>query len=158
MSSLEPSREPDTLQRLRGWLLALLILGMTGALADLWLIGHYEDPWQLVPVVLLGLGLVACFLVLWRRDPVAIRLLRGCMGLFVLAGLVGLYLHFDGNAEFEKEMYPNLAGFELIWEALRGATPALAPATMVQLGLLGLLHCYRHPAEARRPYPSRILR
>jgi hypothetical protein len=33
----------------------------------------------------------------------------------------------------------------LFREALSGATPALAPGTMVQFGLLGLLYTYRHP-------------
>jgi hypothetical protein len=33
-------------------------------------------------------------------------------------------------------------------ETLRGAIPALAPGAMAQLGLLGLLVSYRHPAVA----------
>ena len=35
---------------------------------------------------------------------------------------------------------------KLVWKALRGATPALAPGALAQLGLLGLLYTYRHPA------------
>jgi hypothetical protein len=64
----------------------------------------------------------------------------------VIAGCVGLVLHYKGNVEFELEMYPSMAGGELVWKALTGATPALAPGTMVQLGLVGLAFTYRHPA------------
>jgi hypothetical protein len=39
-----------------------------------------------------------------------------------------------------------LAGWELFKEAMTGATPALAPGAMVQLGLIGLAWSYRHPA------------
>jgi hypothetical protein len=42
-------------------------------------------------------------------------------------------------------MNPALAGFELVRESLSGATPALAPGTMIQLGLIGLAYTYRHP-------------
>ena len=38
-----------------------------------------------------------------------------------------------------------MRGLELVWEALKGATPALAPGAMAQLGLVGLAFAYRHP-------------
>ena len=34
-------------------------------------------------------------------------------------------------------MDPALHGLDLFWSALRGATPALAPGAMAQLGLIG---------------------
>jgi hypothetical protein len=55
--------------------------------------------------------------------------------------------------EFELEMYPGLSGLELFREAMKGATPALAPGTMTILGLLGLAYTYglaptNHPSES----------
>ncbi len=85
----------------------------------------------------------------WRffdRKPASMRVFQGTMALFVVSGFVGLLLHYQGNAEFELEMYPTLKGLELFWEAIKGATPALAPGTMIQLGLLGWAYTYRHPA------------
>ena len=70
------------------------------------------------------------------------------MWLFVVIGLLGLFFHFKGNLQFATERDPSLSGFSLIWKALRGATPALAPGALSQLGLLGLLYGYRHPALA----------
>jgi hypothetical protein len=69
--------------------------------------------------------------------------LRLLMLLFVLSGLVGLALHYKGNVEFEREMYPTLAGWQLFKQAMTGATPALAPGTMSLFGLLGWLYTFR---------------
>ena len=68
------------------------------------------------------------------------------MVMVLLSGGLGVFLHFKGNIEFEKEMYPSMSGFELIWESLKGATPSLAPGAMALLGIVGLVYCYRHPA------------
>jgi hypothetical protein len=76
------------------------------------------------------------------------------MWLFVVSGLVGLWLHYKGNVEFEREMYPALAGLQLFKQAMTGATPSLAPGTMVQFGMLGLLYAFRHPALQARRQPG----
>jgi hypothetical protein len=47
-------------------------------------------------------------------------------------------LHYQGNVEFERELAPDASGLPLVWEALKGATPALAPGTMMLLGAVGL--------------------
>ena len=71
------------------------------------------------------------------------------MAAFVIAGVAGVILHYRGNAEFELEMHPAVRGFDLFRDAMMGATPALAPGTMAQLGLLGLASTYRHPRLRR---------
>ena len=137
--------------RLRRFILLIFVAGAAGTGADLVLLGHFEDVWQWVPLALLPLGLIA---VAWQRierGPRSTRVLQGTMMLFLASGVAGLWFHYDGNAEFEIEMYPSLAGWELIREALSGATPALAPAAMIQLGLLGLTYAYRHPFLEREP-------
>jgi hypothetical protein len=68
------------------------------------------------------------------------------MMLFIVSGGIGIGLHYDGNVEFELEMYPSLSGVELIGKTLTGATPVFAPGTMALLGLIGLALTYRHPA------------
>ncbi|MBM2806157.1 MAG: hypothetical protein HW419_4050, partial [Deltaproteobacteria bacterium] len=76
--------------------------------------------------------------------------LRWLMLAFVVSGLVGVYFHFQGSAEFKLESNPTLSGMALFWEAIRGkAPPLLAPGAMVQLGLLGLVYTYKHPALGR---------
>ena len=97
------------------------------------------------PLVLLGLGLLAQIWLVWRPNSASVRVFRSLMLLFVLSGLVGLYLHYSANVEFELEMYPSLRGLNLVRGALTGALPALAPATMMHLGFLGLASTYRYP-------------
>lgn len=135
--------------RLRTLILALLLVGMVGLAAELLLLEHYEDWEQLIPLVLLGAGVVGVAAAWVRPTPRTIRILQGVMTLFIVAGLLGVWFHYRGNVEFELERQPSLSGLMLLWESLRGATPALAPAALTQLGLLGLLFSYRHPAFER---------
>ena len=46
------------LARLRRYVLALLVIGLAGTATELLALAHYEDSWQLVPLVLIGLALV----------------------------------------------------------------------------------------------------
>lgn len=142
--------EHRTARTLRALILSVLLAGMLGTLAELYLLEHTEDWWQLVPLYLLGMG---PFVVVWsmlQPSPASLRSLQALMALYVLAGLLGTYQHYTGNAEFELEMYPSRAGFELFWESLKGATPALAPGTMTMFGLLGLATIFRHPGLASK--------
>jgi hypothetical protein len=134
----------------RGLLLAVLLFGMVGIAIELLLLEHTEEFWQWVPIVLLALGIVAAVSVAVRASRATVRAFQGVMLLFVLAGAVGLFLHYSGNAEFELEMRPSLGGFELFRRSLMGATPALSPGTMTLLGLIGLVYSYGHPGVRRR--------
>ena len=121
-------------------ILLILVLAMVGILAELFLTEHFEDVWQVIPLVLLGLGLGV---VAWHaRAPgsSSARALRAVMTLFVLSGCLGVFLHYRGNVEFEREQNPRATRWALFREAMMGATPALAPGVMIQIGLLGLLY------------------
>jgi hypothetical protein len=128
---------------LRDFLLAVLVIGMIGLVAELVLQEHTETWQQWIPLVLLGLGLAATTLVRFRPSVGTTRLFQAVMATFLGAGLLGIYLHFAGNVEFALERTPELSGLALAWEALRGATPALAPGALAQLGLLGFIYTYR---------------
>lgn len=130
---------------LRTATLAVFGFGVLGLLGELFLLEHTEDIWQGAPLILLALSPV---LLVWNAlttGPVALRTFQLLMLLFVVSGIVGVILHYRGNVEFELEMQPGTGGLPLIWEALKGATPSLAPGTMIQFGLLGLVYTYRHP-------------
>lgn len=144
-------RGTDLTVVLRRLLLVLVVLGAVGLEAELLLLEHYETVGQYVPLVLLGVVPVAAAFV-WRRpSPATVRFFQSLMALCVAAGALGVFLHYDGNVEFELEREPLLSGLALFWEATRGATPALAPGALAQLGLLGLVYTYRHPALRRVP-------
>lgn len=118
-------------------LFAAFLISLVGTGAELLLLEHFEGVWQVIPLVLLGLGLIALAWFGRSRSLVSQRFFLGLMALFVVSGVVGFALHFNGNMAFELEMYPGMKGGELIWETLKGATPVLAPGTMIATGLLG---------------------
>jgi hypothetical protein len=123
---------------------------MIGTAADLMLLDHHEDGWQLAPLVLIAAGVGLGAICGLRPTPALIAAMRGLMVLFVAAGGVGMLLHYSGNSEFQLEMDPGLAGWDLFVKAMTAkAPPALAPAVMIQMGLLGLLYTYRHPGRIK---------
>ena len=140
---MDDPRAPGPLRRL---LLGLIVLGMAGLMAELLLLEHFEDALQWVPLAALALGLLLALAVWLRPGRGTLRPFRGLMALYVAAGVLGVYLHLRGNLEFERESDASLRGLPLLWAALQGATPALAPGALAQLGLLGLVLAYRHPA------------
>jgi hypothetical protein len=123
-------------------LVLILLLAMVGILVELLLIEHFEDAWQLVPLILLGLGLGALAWHALAPSAASARVWRALMGLFLVAGFLGFYLHYSGNVEFELEQNPNAARWVLFREAMMGATPALAPGVMIQIGLIGLVYAF----------------
>ncbi len=136
----------DSLTRIRLFLLATLAVGIIGMSTELLLIGHAESAQQLIPLVLLALGVVTLGVHAAAPRAVTVRALQAVMTLFVVSGAVGVWLHYRGNVEFELEMYPSMEGLELVQKTLTGATPVLAPGSMTLLGLIGLTYSYRHPS------------
>ena len=141
--------ESATVRTIRRGLLLILVLGLAGTAAELLLLKHTEDFWQILPLALIGISLPV---LLWHAalpGRASLRVFQALMGIFVLTGLAGTLLHYRGNVEWELERMPGIGGFELVRSALMGATPALAPGTMVLLGLVGLLYTFRHPGLQR---------
>ena len=134
---------------LRLGVLLIFVIGSVGLGTELLLLGHFEEWRQQIPLVLLTLGLVLLAIRILYRGVIILRLFRLTMLAFVLAGIVGVWFHLSANMEFELEMYPTLSGLELLSKALGGAMPALAPGALVQLGLIGFLYTYQHPALSR---------
>lgn len=127
--------------------LYLLLLSTVGITIELVLLEHYADPYQWAPLAFLGLGLVAATALVLGPTRGRVSALRTVASAQVLVAAVGLFLHLRSNVEFELELRPSIGGRELVVETLRGAIPVLAPGAMAQLGLLGLLVCFRHPAS-----------
>ena len=144
----QPMIRPE--QRLRQLVLWLLAAGLVGLGVELVLLEHYEDFWQLAPVVLIASNLLV---VLWQAalpSWSSVQIFRVLMVAMLATGAIGIVLHYRANMEFQLEMSPGLTGMDLFLKSIHAKVPpALAPAAMAQLGLLGLLYTYRHPLTAR---------
>lgn len=137
-------------KKLRTFFLIIFLFGLLGSGAELLLLEHTEDFRQWIPLVLMITNLLVLGWHGLTRGPVSMRVFQGTAILFVISGFLGIFLHYQGNVEFELEMYPTITGGELFAKAMKGATPALAPGTMLVLGLLGLAYSYRHPVLRKR--------
>jgi hypothetical protein len=144
--------DPQAMRTIRRALLALLVVFMVGTGVDLMLLDHHEGPGQMIPLALIAAGLVACGWTV-RGSAGSVTAMRIVMALFIAAGFLGIVLHYQGNREFQLEMDPSLAGWPLFAKIVASkAPPALAPASMIQMGLLGLLYTYQHPALRRSAF------
>lgn len=136
---------------LRALLLGLVGLGAAGLVVELALLEHWEELPQYAPFLVLAPALAAAA-VLWRRPGRGtLRAFQGVMALAVLAGMAGIGFHFQSNWAFEREIVPEASTAERLWETIHGATPLLAPGSLVQLGLVGLALTYGHPAARIEP-------
>jgi len=130
-------------------LLALVVIGIVGLEVELALLRHAESFSQWIPHVTLFIGLLTTAAICFRPGARTLKAFQVMMIVFLLVGGLGVYFHLHGNVEFALERDPSLSGVRLLWKALRGASPALAPGALAQLGLLGLLYGYKHPALTR---------
>ena len=134
---------PSPVDIVRRLMLGVLLFGMAGLFAELTLLAHYEDAPQLIPLTLLGLGIVGVILDLILSRRWTRTIVQTVMALFIVAGLLGVYLHYQGSREFQLEMNATMTGMDLMWHVLRAKSPpTLAPGSMVQLGVLGLGYAY----------------
>lgn len=151
---VEPHGGRTELGILRRALAVIVVVGAAGLTAELLLLEHYESAWQYTPIALLVLTMATGMLALLRPGHGIIRTFQAVMALCIASGIVGVWLHYQGNVEWELERDAAMRGFTLLKEALMGATPALAPGAMIQLGLVGLAFAWRHPAVR----PARLVR
>ncbi len=128
------------LLRIRKMVLALFCLSSLGLLMELYLLDHYEDYWQLLPIILLMLAFLVGLFEILLPNVLRMIWLKIICAVMVASSVLGMGLHFKGNRAFELEMYPDLSGWELFEKTITGATPALSPAALFVLGALGWIY------------------
>ena len=116
--------------------LALLFM-MMGTLLELYLLEHYEDTFQLIPVLCIAFSLTNLIILLFKKSKKIINLFKLMLVLTSLSGVYGVLLHLQSNFEFEQDMKPTATNWELFSESLSGALPTLAPMSMLVLALIG---------------------
>ncbi len=120
-------------------LLLIVLLSASITLVELLLLEHAEEWQQIIPVLLLGAVILATGLVLLTAQRWAVQTMRVVLALCLISAVLGLYFHYQANAEFVLERHPKMTGLELFKSAMMGGMPALAPGAMAQLALIGWL-------------------
>lgn len=104
---------------------------------ELYLLEHYEDRLQLIPIVCIALLLVLVIVLRFQKSKVLEWIYKLVLLLTSASGAYGVFLHLNANYEFEQEMRPSAKAWDLFVESLSGALPTLAPASMIVLALIG---------------------
>jgi hypothetical protein len=143
------SSDRQTLRGVRRVLAWLLFAGLVGTFVELLLLEHDESALQVMPLGLLGASAAAMIATTLRPRALVVIVFRSLMVLLIATGALGLILHYRANLEFQRDLTPALGTMELFWKVMAAkAPPALAPAVLTQLGLLGLVYGYTLPARS----------
>ena len=140
------SAESEILKTIRLILLITAILTMIGLEAELFLLGHFKALLQLAPVIVIAVGLGSIAWYGLARTGTTIRVFQVTMSLCIASGVIGMVFHLAFSASEARKKQISLYGMRLIREALTGAAPPLAPAALIQVGVIGLAYTFRHPA------------
>lgn len=141
-----PMSAIEVLRRLRRFLLLFTVLLFGGALTELWLVNHTEDPIQWLAFGFAILGALAVLLLLFRESRATLLIFRVCMVVVALGSLFGVYEHVAGNVAFQREIRPDSSTAQLLSSGLRGGNPLLAPGVLAVAAVLGLSATYRQTA------------
>lgn len=118
-------------------LMATLLFVLLGTAMELYLLEHYEDRLQLIPMLCLALLLVLVVILFFQKNAIVKGIFKFALLLTAASGVYGVFLHLNANYEFEQEMRPSAKGWDLFLESLSGALPTLAPGSMIVLALIG---------------------
>lgn len=135
---------------LRRFVLALAALILAATIVELLFEEHTEEALQLIPFALCIAGLVVvigAMVTRGRRMRIAVYVVATTLA---LGAILGMYLHISGNVEFEREISPNATTGHVLWEALHGASPLLAPGIILVAAMLAVAGVYRADNESDR--------
>ena len=105
----------------------------------------------MIPLGLLGL---AALTLTWhgiRGSAMSLRAFQIAMVLLLAGSIAGVILHWKASEAFQSEMDLAIGRWQMARNVLHSKVPpTLAPAGLMQMGLLGLAYSYQHPALRRR--------
>lgn len=133
-------KQERSLAVILSWVSFAIIFMAIGTVAELVLISHYEDQWQLLPIILISVVMGVFMISLWKRSVGLMRLFKVLLVACVLSGALGVYFHLRANMEFEAELHPSQPSTTTFFESLSGALPALAPGSMIIFALIGYIY------------------
>ena len=131
---------------LRSAMLAVAVLAAAGTAVELALIGHWDSPIMVVPWLVLGGGAVAARTVATAHRRAPLRVVRAFALVAGIAAWWGVVEHLTTNARFVQELHPAWSRLAVLWAAVRGGVPGLAPLAVALPALLAAAATLGHPA------------
>ena len=122
---------------LKNFIFCTLTFFLLGTLTELYLINHYTDIFQTIPIICIAISFFSFIVLIFKLTRFTLRLFKFSLLSNSLIGLLGVFFHLNSNYEFEKEMKPSSDSWGLFVESLSGALPALAPLNLVILSMVG---------------------
>tara|TARA_Y200000002_G_scaffold236603_1_gene195460 strand:+ start:491 stop:937 length:447 start_codon:yes stop_codon:yes gene_type:complete len=123
--------------KLKQLILVTFLFLTLGSLLELYLIGHYEDTMQLIPIFCVSISLFNLLLLFFKVSKFTTNLFKVVLCSTLIVGIYGVYLHLKSNYQFEYEIRPSKNYWVLLKNSFSGALPTLAPLSLVVLSLVG---------------------
>lgn len=120
----------------QSWLAAVAALTVLGTTAELTILGHYQEPTQILPYVALLVLAWGIRSALTNRSPRVSRRVRVVGAAGILVSVVGAALHYNANLGLARDVDPTISGLSYLWAGVHGKIPFLAPLVLAQLSLL----------------------
>lgn len=134
---------------MRKFILSIFFVISLGAGLELILLDHIEDIWQWIPLIVMGISFPLILSIHFEWIAGLEKIFGILMYISAASAALGLFFHLKANFEFEQEMYPALGKLELFLKSLKGATPSLAPGTMLAIGMIGILYLRVYKQEKK---------
>ena len=83
--------------RLKQVLVFALLFMIVGSLLELYLLDHYEDTWQLIPILSVGTTLVTLLILFFKKTTKVVNLFKAVLILTALSGVYGVFLHLRNS-------------------------------------------------------------
>ena len=118
------------LNRLYTFFVGFGIFIFIGTIVELSQLNHVGEELQILPFILLPLGILLGVLMLATKNPLIHKI--AVLGMWVIAvgGVIGMIVHVSGNLESVFEGGQKLAFAQMIKQGIGGRFPLLAPGTL----------------------------
>jgi hypothetical protein len=101
-----------------------------GTLVELSTLHHTSEELQIIPFILLPLGMLLGILMLVKTSPMIQKILVIGMWVVAVGGIIGMIVHVFGNLESVFEGGRQMAFGQILMTAIGGRNPLLAPGTL----------------------------
>ncbi len=136
------------LDRLYTFFVGFGIFIFIGTIVELSQLNHTREELQIVPFILLPLGIVLGILMLVSKSPMVQKIAVIGMWVVAVGGMIGMVVHVSGNLEGVFEGGQKMAFAQMIKQAIGGRNPLLAPGTLTIGAAMILAVAYARKALA----------